>query len=140
MSLHPIEVDMSDKKLSPELSAADENLAVILSQALDKSLDDIDAVSLQRLKNARLQALHQSNKPSRQWLPLSIAASVAALLLIPILFQQLSGSKQDLDLASQQVLFVQENFLQESVAQEVPLSSQELDDLEMLMALEDSDV
>lgn len=131
---------MSDKKLSPELSAADESLAVTLGQTLDKSLDDIDAVSLQRLKNARLQALHQSNKPARQWLPLSIAASLAALLLIPILFQQLSSSKQDLDLASQQVPFVQENFSQESLAQEVPLSSQELDDLDMLMALEDSDV
>lgn len=126
---------MSDKKLSPELSAADENLVVTLSQTLDKSLDDIDVVSLQRLKNARLQALHQSNKSVRQWLPLSIAASVAALLLIPIMFQQLSSSKQDLDLASQTI-----PFLQESLVQEVPLSSQELDDLEMLMALEDSDV
>jgi hypothetical protein len=131
---------MSDKKLSPELSAADESLAVTLSQTLDKSLDDIDAVSLQRLKNARLQALRHSNKPTRQWLPLSIAASVAALLLIPIMFQQLSSSKQDLGLALQEVPFVQDNFLQESLAQEVPLSSQELDDLEMLMALEDSDV
>ncbi len=135
MSFHPVEVDMSVKKLSPELSAADEKLAVILSQTLDKSLDDIDDVSLQGLKNARLQTLHQSNKPSRHWLPLSVAASVAALLLIPIMFQQLSSSKQDVDLALQEV-----PFLQESLAQEVPLSSQELDDLEMLMALEGGDV
>jgi hypothetical protein len=131
---------MSDKKLSSEQSPIDEKLATTISRTLDKSLDDIDDISLQRLKNARLQALHQSNKPARQWLPLSVAASVAALLLIPILFQQLSGSKQELDLASQQVPFAQENFSQESLAQEVPLSSQELDDLEMLMALEDSDV
>lgn len=126
---------MSDKKLSPELSAADEKLALMLSQTLDKSLDDIDVVSLQRLKNARLQALYQPNKSTRQWLPLSIAASVAVLLLIPIMFQQLSSSKPDLDLASQQSLFMQEN-----LSQEVPLSFQEMDDLEMLMALEDSDV
>ena len=135
MSLHPIEVDMSDKKLSPGLSAADEKLAIALSQTLDKSLDDIDAVSLQRLKNARLQALHHSNRPARQWLSLSVAASVAALLLVPIMFQQLSSSKPDLDLASQQA-----PFMQESLSPEVPLSLQEMDDLEMLMALEDSDV
>jgi hypothetical protein len=131
---------MSDKKLPSEQSPIDEKLATTISCTLDKSLDDIDDISLQRLKNARLQALRHSNKSMRQWLPLSIAASVAALLLIPILFQQLSGSKQELDLASQQVPFAQENFSQESLAQEVPLSSQELDDLEMLMALEDSDV
>jgi hypothetical protein len=131
---------MSDKKLPSEQSPIDEKLATTISCTLDKSLDDIDDISLQRLKNARLQALRHSNKSMRQRLPLSIAASVAALLLIPILFQQLSGSKQELDLVSQQVPFVQENFSQESLAQEVPLSSQELDDLEMLMALEDSDV
>lgn len=131
---------MPDKKLSPELSAADEKLAAILSQTLDKSLDDIDDISVQRLKNARLQALHQSNKPSRQWLPLSIAASVAALLLIPIMFQQLSSSTPNIELAAQPIPFIQEGFVQENLSQEVPFSPQEMDDLEMLMALEDSDV
>ncbi|HOY23778.1 MAG TPA: hypothetical protein PK002_11530 [Cellvibrio sp.] len=120
---------MPYKKLSPDLTPDDEKLAKVLSQTLDKSLDDIDAVSLQRLKHARVHALHQPIKRSRQWLPLSVAASIAALLLIPILVQPLFDSKQALDLASQDIF-----------SQEVPLSSQELDDLEMLMALEDSDV
>ncbi len=129
---------MSDKKLSPELSAADEKLALILSETLDKSLDDIDDLSLQRLKNARMQALQPSNKPARSWLPLSIAASLAALLLIPILglqYMQSTNSELDLDVVASEL-----PFSQEGLAQEAPLSSQEMDDLEMLMALEEIDV
>ena len=114
---------MANKNL-PE-HAADEKFAATVSEALDKSLADIDEMSLQRLKNARAHALNQS-APSRKWISLSVAASLAALLLIPVVSHQyLSVSSDEQDL--------------EVVAQEVPYSTEEMDDLEMLMALEDSD-
>jgi hypothetical protein len=121
--MQKIEVDMANKNL-PE-QAADERFAATVSETLDKSLVDIDEMSLQRLKNARAHALNQA-APSRKWISLSVAASLAALLLIPVVSHQyLSGSSDEQDL--------------EVVVQEVPYSTEEMDDLEMLMALEDSD-
>jgi hypothetical protein len=128
---------MSDKIL-PFKHGDDEHLAIVVSHALDKSLDDIDDLSLQRLKNARMQALQKSNKPARPWLPLSIAASVAALLLIPILglqYMQSTNLEQNLDFVASEIPFSQDGLVQDA-----PLSSQEMDDLEMLMALEEIDV
>lgn len=104
---------------------ADEKFAAAVSQTLDKSLADIDDINVQRLKNARVRAL-SSSSPSRKWISLSVAASLAVLLLIPLVEHQhlLSSSvEQELDV----------------VTQEVPYSAEELDDIEMLMALEDSD-
>lgn len=122
------EVDMVKKTLSEH--SADEKLAVCVSRALDKSLDDIDELRLQRLKNARVHALNQSHDQSsgaaRKWISLRVAASVAVLLLIPVaMHQDLFNSSGDQDL--------------EVVVQEVPYSTEEMDDIEMLMALEDSD-
>lgn len=109
--------------------SVDEKLAASVSQALDKSLDEIDELSLQRLKNARAHALNhsrdQSSRPSRKWISLGVAASLAALLLIPLATQQHLNSIDDQDL--------------EVVTQEIPYSQEEMDDIEMLMALEDSD-
>lgn len=112
-------------KTLPEQSI-DEKFAARVSQTLDESLSDIDDLSLQRLKNARAHALNQSPKVSRKWVSLSVAASIAALLLIPIAAHQhlfMPSAEQDLDV----------------LAQEVPYSMEEMDDIEMLMALEDSD-
>ncbi len=112
-------------KTVPEQSA-DEKFAARVGQTLDKSLLDIDDVSVQRLKNARAYALNQSSKPSRKWISLSVAASLAVLLLIPLVTHQhlfISSAEQDLDV----------------LAQEIPYSMEEMDDIEMLMALEDSD-
>lgn len=95
-----------------------------VNQSLDKSLDDIDELNMQRLKNARVKALSRSTKS--KWIVLSAAASVAALLLIPIATHHLS-SKSAIDAEL------------EFVAQEVPISAEEMDDIEMLMALEDTD-
>lgn len=115
-------------KISPHSnSSTDEVLAASVIQALDKSLDDIDDLSLQRLKNARKQALNQSAKTSRKWIPLSVAASFTALLLIPVAVHQYSlsiSSDQDLEI----------------VSQEVPYSTEEMDDIDMLMSVEDIDV
>jgi len=104
---------------------ADEKFAAAVSQTLDKSLADIDEINAQRLKNARARALNSSSL-SRKWIPLSVAASLAALLLIPLIEHQHllpSSAEQELDV----------------VTQEVPYSVEELDDIDMLMALEDSD-
>ena len=111
-----------ENKILSALSA-DEKLATSLSQTLDKSLVDVDELSLQRLKNARTHALNQSAKPSRKWISLSVAASLAALLLIPLVANQNFSGDQDLEV----------------VVQEIPYSPEEMDDIEMLMALEDFD-
>ena len=114
-----------ENKILSALSA-DEKLATSLSQTLDKSLVDVDELSLQRLKNARTHALNQSAKPSRKWISLSVAASLAALLLIHLVANQhLFNFSGDQDL--------------EVVVQEIPYSPEEMDDIEMLMALEDFD-
>ncbi len=126
-----IEVDMVEKISSgsaPNATAnanADHALIAAVNQSLDKSLADIDEMSLQRLKNARITALSSSQK-SRKWVPLSVAASLAALLLIPVVMQHKSAT-----------ISVEPEF--EMVSQEQPISSEEMDDIDMLMALEDTD-
>ncbi|MFO1387553.1 hypothetical protein [Cellvibrio sp.] len=95
-----------------------------VNQALDKSLDDIDELSLQRLKNARVKALSTSSRS--KWIALSAAASIAALLLIPVATQHFSN-KATIDSEL------------EIAAQDIPLSAEEMDDIDMLMALEDTD-
>lgn len=121
------EVDMANKISERTI---DERIAVSVSQTLDKSLDDIDELSLQRLKNARAYALNQSHshssKSSRKWISLSVAASLAALMLIP-----LSTHRNLLNISGDQDL--------EIVSQDVPYSAEEMDDIDMLMALEDFD-
>lgn len=95
-----------------------------VTQSLDQSLDDIDELNLQRLKNARAKALSSSSKS--KWIALSAAASIAALLLIPIATQHFSNKATvDSDL--------------EIAAQDIPLSAEEMDDIDMLMALGDTD-
>ena len=114
-------------KMPPDSDrSADATFAASLAQALDKSLDDVDDLSLQRLKNVRAQALSQPVNASRKWISLSVAASVAALLLIPIVIHQSSSNS-----SSDQEL--------EVVSQEVPYSVEEMDDIEMLMSLEETD-
>jgi len=107
-----------------------DELSSLIVNSLDKSLDDIDELSLYRLKNARSNALLVANKSSRKLVNLSIAASVAALLLVPVLLHQpmkFYASDQDSDLITQ------------TLSQDGPLSPEEMDDVEMMMALEDTD-
>lgn len=115
-------------KISPhDEYSADEKLVTAIGQALDESLDEIDDLSAQRLRTARVRALNSSAKSSRKWVPLSMAASVAALLLIPIVYHQYPFTDA-IDPESDIVLH------------EIPYSAEELDDMEMLMSLGEPDV
>ena len=120
-------------KISPKTESssvpqndADHALLTAINQSLDKSLNDIDEVNLQRLKNARVKALASPSHLTRNWVPLSVAASVAALVLVPVLMHYQSTNTP----ADQEF---------EIVSQELPISAEEMDDIDMLMALEDTD-
>lgn len=113
-------------KLSQHTQTVDEKMAAEIAHGLNKSLDDIDELSLQRLKNARVNALAHSATPSRRWLSASIAASLVALVLIPVVAHKYSlhvHSDQEYDI----------------VSQDIPYSAEEMDDIEMLMSLEAED-
>ena len=87
---------------------------------LNKTLDDIDELSLQRLKKARIRALG-SVKPSGKWTAINVAASLIILLSVPFLMHKyLQDNDQDFDV----------------VSQDVPYSTEEMDDIDMLMSLE----
>jgi len=117
---------MTNKTSSHDVNKNDRHLISAMNQALDKSLDDIDDVTLQRLKKTRIKALHHPSEFSRKWVQLAAAASVAALLLIPfVMHQQAVNSSLDSEL--------------EIVSQDMPISAEEMDDIDMLMALEDTD-
>jgi len=104
----------------------DEKLVAAIARTLDKSVNDIDDFSLQRLKSARENALSHSQKPARTWINFRVAASVAVLALIPVAFHQYS-----------QIGFVDQDM--EVVSQDVPFSAEEMDDIEMLMSLDGDD-
>ena len=56
---------------------------------LNQSVNELDELSLQRLKNARITAMSQHLEQRRSvWIPLSAAASVVILLLAPIAWYQ----------------------------------------------------
>jgi hypothetical protein len=120
-------VEKKSPKNSPhDDSNADQTLISTINQSLDKSLDEIDELNLQRLKNARAKAINNSPAKNRKWVSLSVAASVAALLLIPVVLNQDSGNSN-----------IEPEL--EIVSQETPISAEEMDDIDMLMALEDTD-
>ena len=108
----------------------DEVLVRKISNTLDESLDGLDELTLQRLKKARTSALAQvavvtpGVNHRRAWL--GVAAAVALLLLMPLVWQLQTTSAPDQDI--------------EMALQEIPPSAEELDDMDMLMALEDTDV
>lgn len=96
-----------------------------LVTCLDNSLDELDELTQQRLKTARAKALQQARPGSAKWLALGVAAAtITAVLLVPSFWHQHGGDGVDAD---------------EVAALEVPPSAQELDDLDMLIALEDED-
>lgn len=101
-------------------------IAKTIADTLDKSVDQLDDITLQRLKNARANALMQHPKKSRKWVSLTLAASIAMLLIAPIAWHQHQNSttaEQDLDV----------------IAQDIPVDAQEMDDMDMLMAMGDTD-
>ncbi|GGY69891.1 hypothetical protein GCM10011613_12820 [Cellvibrio zantedeschiae] len=117
---------MVEQKSPQTDNKADEILVTVITHSLDKSLDDIDELNLQRLKQARANALNFSSIKNRRWIPLAAVASLAALLLVPFVLQNYPHHS-----------LAESEF--EIVSQELPLSSEEMDDIDMLMALEDTD-
>jgi hypothetical protein len=115
-------VDRKEKIIQEEKTLLEQTIA----STLDKSIDRLDDITLQKLKRARANALMQTPKTSRKWISLSLAASIAILLIAPIAWHQQQNSataEQDLDV----------------IAQDIPLDAQEMDDMEMLMAMGDTD-
>ncbi|MES2823623.1 MAG: DUF3619 family protein [Pseudomonadota bacterium] len=112
---------------------ANEELANTLAHTLDKSLAEIDDVSLQRLKNARSEALAASSVHtlktayfSSRSVRFGVAASLMMLLAVPVVWQRHNAQQfSDLD--------------GDLVSQEIPPAAQELDDMDMLMAMDDID-
>ncbi len=108
---------------------SEEELAKTLAHTLDKSLAEIDDLSLQRLKNARADALsHSVNSAnfSSRFIRFGIAASLITLVVVPILWHQYNAQQfSDADV--------------ELVLQEIPPAAQELDDMDMLIAMGDID-
>ncbi len=95
-----------------------------LVTSLDNSLGELDELTQQRLKSARAKALQQTRSGSAKWLALgAAAAAITAVLLVPSFWHSHSDGLDSDEVA----------------ALEVPPSAQELDDLDMLIALEDED-
>ena len=112
---------MVDKISQNFSNVADEKFAAQVADSLDQSLDDIDELSLQRLKKARASAL-SSAKPRLKWATLSVAASLIVLVSVPfVTHQYFQHADQDFEV----------------VSQDVPYSTEEMDDIDMLMSLED---
>lgn len=110
-----------------DLSKRDQHLSQTLATTLNKSLADLDDISVIKLKRARAQALAYSPQAKRHWLQMSIAASVLVLVAAPLLWRNAGiGSADSVD--------------DESIAQEIPFAAQEMDDMEMLLAMDDIDV
>ena len=106
-----------------------EELAKTLAYTLDKSLEEVDELSLQRLKNARASALTHATKSnyfSAPFMRFGIAAGLLMLVATPILWQHYTAQQMsDADI--------------EIVSQEIPPAAQELDDMDMLIAMDDID-
>lgn len=107
-------------------SERDEQLSRQVADSLERSLDDLDEHTLAQLARARRTAInHRSYK--REWMGgLAVAASVAALVVVPMVgqFDQTSHQPDDLDLNM--------TYLQED--------PQMLLDMEMLLAIGESDI
>lgn len=117
---------MKHHEQEPELPKRDKAFTQVLATTLNKSLDEVDEVTRHRLKQARAQALsHAVQKKSPAWIRLSVAASLGVLLLAPFIVMNFSQHH-----ANEQIV--------EVLSQDMP-DAQELDDIDMLMAMEDAD-
>jgi len=95
-----------------------------LIRTLNESVAELDEGSLQRLGDARIAAINSSGlAKSRKWISASVAASVAMLLCIPMALQHHNSPS----LAVQDV---------EMISPDTLLSPEDLDDIDMLIAME----
>ena len=58
---------------------------------LDQHADDIDELTVARLRAARMQALEHQPRRARSWLPMTGLATAAAAVLAVLLWQQGGG-------------------------------------------------
>lgn len=94
--------------------------------SLNDSLEELDELTLQRLKAARAKALRQPRAGLGKWAAMgAAAAAITAVLLTPALWHKHTVDGLDADTVA--------------VLEELPPSAEELDDLDMLLALEDDD-
>ncbi len=107
----------------------DDKFSQTLVYTLDRSVAQIDDLSLQRLKKIRAQALAQpavATYSRANWRYFSMAASRAMLFAVALFWQQYSAQPfTDADA--------------EFISQDIPPVAQELDDLDMLIAMDDLD-
>jgi hypothetical protein len=113
--------------INSDSSRVDNEFATVLAKTLDESLEDIDEVTQARLKKSRIQVLSHSPSASKKWISLSVAASLAILVALPVLWNKSNIENVTVPDA-------------DMISQEIPLPEQELDDIDMLMAMDDTDV
>lgn len=123
---------MTNDLHQPTGSERDEQLSRQLADSLERSLDDLDEHTLAQLARARRAAVNQRSPRfesigRREWMGgLAVAASVAALVVVPMVgqFDQANTSPDATDLNM--------SYLQED--------PQMLLDMEMLLAIGESDI
>ena len=107
-------------------SERDEQLSRQLADSLDRSLDDLDEYTLAKLARARQAAVSQRSY-KREWMGgLAVAASVAALVVVPMA-GKFDRAELKLDPMDATMSYLQED-------------PQMLLDMEMLLAIGESDI
>lgn len=114
-----------------DMPKRDVHFAKTLAATLDKSVEALDDVSLAKLKKSRAQALAHASVSTRHWVPISVAASILMLVAIPALWQK--GDVNFIEGADIEAVF------QDMSSQDIPYAAQEMDDMEMLIAMDDTD-
>lgn len=99
----------------------DDELSKRLADTLERSLDSIDSATLMHLAHARHEALGRRTRLRRTVVGLALAASVAAVAVVPWYVQQ-RAVKADADMSY------------------LAVDPQMLSDMDMLLALGESDV
>ncbi len=99
----------------------DDELSKRLADTLERSLDSIDSATLMHLAHARQEALGRRTRLRRTVVGLALAASVAAVAVVPWYVQQ-RATTADADLSY------------------LAVDPQMLSDMDMLLALGESDV
>jgi hypothetical protein len=110
-------------------SSADNEFSKVLAKTLESSLENIDEMTLARLKKSRVNSLYYSFLGSKKWMSFGVAASLAILVALPVLWSDSNNNIENSVIADADLM-----------SQEVPPPEQELDDIDMLIAMDDTDV
>ena len=124
---------MSDQKISGDQQKFQDALAKAAAHSLDQSVDSMDDLTNYRLKQIRQKALTVSPEKrfsfemNKHW---AVAACLVVAVSVPSIWLIHSGSKLD----------AEENaFLSQELSQEMSLDEQDFDDMDMLIAMGESD-